>query len=425
VLAARSTDDGVTWTTPAKLSPFVEGISSSRPRIASDGAGNWLTIWDSRDSLGGTVGTDRDIFFARSADGGVTWTAPATVNSDATSDNGKSGFDVYAHVATDGSGNWVVVWESERRISFARSTDVGATWTDARTLWGCSYYYYCGDRPRIATDGAGNWVTVWTSRPGDEKVFASRSTDGGVTWKLPTTLSTGQSGESYELYPYIATDGVGNWVAAWQENDPSSGTIVTEDDLFFAHAWGPDADDDGLADGAEVNLHGTDPTDPDTDGDGLSDGDEVDTYGTDPLVADGIIEIDIKPSSDTNPVNPFSRGVIPVAVLGSESFHVADVDAATLAFGPSGAAPADKKGPRAQDVNDDGFTDQLAHFRTEETGIAPGDAEACLRLETLEGDPFLGCDSVTTAPSCGIGFELAFLLPPLMWLYERRRYKRA
>lgn len=30
------------------------------------------------------------------------------------------------------------------------------------------------------------------------------------------------------------------------------------------------------------------------------------------------VDIDIKPGSETNPVNPFSRSVIPVAILGSE-----------------------------------------------------------------------------------------------------------
>ncbi|RYC10860.1 Ig-like domain-containing protein [Nocardioides zhouii] len=48
----------------------------------------------------------------------------------------------------------------------------------------------------------------------------------------------------------------------------------------------PDSDDDGLSDGAEVNVHGTDPLNPDTDGDGLLDGAEVNTHGTDPLDAD-------------------------------------------------------------------------------------------------------------------------------------------
>jgi hypothetical protein len=45
-------------------------------------------------------------------------------------------------------------------------------------------------------------------------------------------------------------------------------------------------DDDGLADGAEVTEHGTDPTVPDTDDDGLVDGLEVTEYGTDPTVVD-------------------------------------------------------------------------------------------------------------------------------------------
>ncbi len=137
--------------------------------------------------------------------------------------------------------------------------------------------------------------------------------------------------------------------------------------------------------------------------------------------------IDIQPWSDPNLIDPFSRLIIPVALLGSESFDVMDVDVTTLAFGPGGAAPAfDLTNPwvllfSRWDVNGDGNLDLLSHYRTEETGIALGATEACLTAETLGGIPVKGCDAIIAVIGCGLGFELVFVLPPILWLRSRIR----
>jgi hypothetical protein len=73
----------------------------------------------------------------------------------------------------------------------------------------------------------------------------------------------------------------------WQTDDVETNTGIFVDGNDTGNAPNnPDTDGDGLNDGDEVNVHGTNPLIADTDGDGLGDGDEYLIFGTDPLNPD-------------------------------------------------------------------------------------------------------------------------------------------
>ena len=105
------------------------------------------------------------------------------------------------------------------------------------------------------------------------------------------------------------------------------------------------------------------------------------------------ILIDIKPGSPENPVNPGSRGNIPVVIGTTEDFDASNVDVNTVQFGPDAARPVHYA---LADVDGDTDWDLMLQFKTQDTGIVCGDTEATLTGKTLEGESFTGADSIKT-----------------------------
>ncbi len=108
-----------------------------------------------------------------------------------------------------------------------------------------------------------------------------------------------------------------------------------------------------------------------------------------------IVDINIKPGSDPNAINPANKGLTPVAILTTDTFDATTVSPITVQFGPAGASLEHQLG-HLKDVDGDGDLDLVLHFRTQESGILCGDAEASLTGETFEGQPIQGSDSIVT-----------------------------
>jgi hypothetical protein len=106
------------------------------------------------------------------------------------------------------------------------------------------------------------------------------------------------------------------------------------------------------------------------------------------------IDIDVRPGSTHNDINPRSAGNIPVAILGSREFDALQVDVSTVSFGP-GAAPAISEG-RVEDVDGNGFADVVLRFSTHAANFACSDTDAVLTGETFSGEPFTRIDSIRT-----------------------------
>ncbi len=112
-----------------------------------------------------------------------------------------------------------------------------------------------------------------------------------------------------------------------------------------------------------------------------------------------IVEIDIKPGNEQNNVNICAQGVLPVAILSSESFDATEeVDPATIGLAGASVKTVGKdERPLTQnrDANKDGITDLVVKILIEELHLEGGDTEAELTGRTFEGKPIEGTGAVT------------------------------
>lgn len=113
------------------------------------------------------------------------------------------------------------------------------------------------------------------------------------------------------------------------------------------------------------------------------------------------VEIDIKPGSGRKCINDNGHGVIPVAVLGSASFDVRQIDVRTVELeGLDVRAVGKKRKLKAhiEDVNKDGFKDLMLQIEKVSGTFASGSGTATLTGLLLDGIEFYGTDTTCIVP---------------------------
>jgi hypothetical protein len=197
-----SDDGGTTWTTKKDLSNNAGG--SAYPAIAVDGSNIYVVWYDY------TPG-DPDIYFKKSDDRGVTWTANKRITNNA-------GYSMYPSIAVDGS-NIYVVWygytTGDSEIYFKKSDDGGTTWTTKKNLSNSTLSSFL---PAIAVDGPNIYVVWYDITYVNYDIYFNWSDDVGVTWKEGKRLIYS---EGHSMWPDIAVDG-SNIYVVWVWHDSSS-----------------------------------------------------------------------------------------------------------------------------------------------------------------------------------------------------------
>jgi len=179
------------------------------PEVASDTAGNFVVVWMSNTQDGSYKG----VFGQRFASGGVPLGPEFRVNTY------TAYYQEAPDVASDASGNFVVVWQSFQDGSVGvygqRYANTGSPLGPEFRV--NTYTTNGGVEPRVASDASGNFVVVWEGGDGSSggivgRRFASSGAPLGPQFRVNTETMFLQA------RPAVASSPSGDFVVAWTSN---------------------------------------------------------------------------------------------------------------------------------------------------------------------------------------------------------------
>jgi len=184
--------------------------SQVSPAVAADSSGNFVVVWYSN----GQDGSGYGVFGQRFNSAGSKVGSEFHVNSYTT------GNQLVPAVAADGLGNFVVAWGSYGQDGSYYGV-FGQRYNSAGTPVGSEFQVntYTEDSqvsPAVAVDGSGSFVVAWDSPDGlfsSWGVFGQRFNSAGS--KVGSEFQVNTYTTSHQRDPAVAVDVSGNFVVAW------------------------------------------------------------------------------------------------------------------------------------------------------------------------------------------------------------------
>jgi hypothetical protein len=208
--------DGRAWTTPIRVNNDAGGATQSEPSLTLDASNNIYIVWtDTR--LG-----NNDVFFSKSTDGGLSFTANVRANDVTTNSQSEPS------VAVDPTNSHFihVVWTDTRNpatgadIYYINSTDGGLSFNPPSVRINTDAGNAEQGMPHVAVAPDRSVDVVWRDPRNAAKgpdIYFAKSMDFGVTWNPPVIVND-DAGAATQTEPRIAINDTGAIFVAWTDS---------------------------------------------------------------------------------------------------------------------------------------------------------------------------------------------------------------
>lgn len=217
ILAMRRSGD--TWGAPVTLNAALAPGARLLPRLAHDGQGGVVAVWEDQRNSAPAV------YSARLADPAGAWSGETLASPLRTAAARPS-------LAGASDGALYLAYQGDPGIFVQSSTDQGATWSPARRVDDGNGNKFTD--PQVISDALGGihciWCQLQTNVVAD--IVTARSADGGATWGHRVALAS-STGTANPLG--LAADGRGRVHAFWADDrdDPTQRRI-------YSAVWQPE-----------------------------------------------------------------------------------------------------------------------------------------------------------------------------------------